>query len=97
MNGKPFSISSQLIFPMKNPSLLFFILTLEGYPSLVVQDAKPFPEQITFFQTRIRPVLADACYEGHSNEEGRIKSGLALDSCEGLRLFPEIQRTDCQV
>ncbi|MCF6311921.1 MAG: PSD1 and planctomycete cytochrome C domain-containing protein [Verrucomicrobiales bacterium] len=43
-------------------------------------------EQEAFFEAKIRPVLVDACYECHSNEGGRIKSGLALDSSEGLRM-----------
>ena len=35
-----------------------------------------------FFESRIRPVLADRCYECHSGE--KTKGGLALDTREGL-------------
>ena len=40
------------------------------------------PEQIEFFESRIRPVLAQECYECHS-ESGKRKGGLLLDSRPG--------------
>ena len=40
------------------------------------------PDQIEFFETRIRPVLAQECYECHS-ESGKRKGGLLLDSRPG--------------
>lgn len=40
------------------------------------------PEQVEFFETRIRPVLAQECYECHS-ESGKRKGGLLLDSRPG--------------
>ncbi len=40
------------------------------------------PEQIEFFETRIRPVLAQECYECHSTSAKR-KGGLLLDSRPG--------------
>src|SRR5690606_5345211 len=40
------------------------------------------PEQIEFFENRIRPVLAQECYECHS-ESGKRKGGLLLDSRPG--------------
>jgi len=43
-------------------------------------------EQVAFFESKIRPVLADACYECHSNEGGRVKGGLALDSRQAMLL-----------
>ena len=36
------------------------------------------PEQIEFFESRIRPILAQECYECHS-EAGKQKGGLVLD------------------
>ena len=44
------------------------------------------PAQVQFFETKIRPVLADACYECHSKESGKSKGGLTLDTKVGLRL-----------
>ncbi|MBA4147108.1 MAG: DUF1553 domain-containing protein [Verrucomicrobia bacterium] len=43
------------------------------------------PEQLDFFEKRIRPVLADRCYPCHSAEADDLKSGLWLDSKEGIR------------
>ncbi|MEM7478237.1 MAG: DUF1549 domain-containing protein [Planctomycetota bacterium] len=41
-------------------------------------------EQQEFFETRIRPVLVEHCYECHNSTE-ESKSGLALDYRDGLR------------
>src|SRR5687768_4467730 len=37
-----------------------------------------------FFESKIRPVLVEACYKCHSAEAERVKGGLLLDSREGL-------------
>ncbi|MFT5465772.1 MAG: hypothetical protein ACI8UO_000868 [Verrucomicrobiales bacterium] len=50
-------------------------------PSLLL--AAPTAEQIEFFESRIRPVLAQDCYECHSST-GKRKSGLVLDHRDGL-------------
>ncbi|HEV7404523.1 MAG TPA: PSD1 and planctomycete cytochrome C domain-containing protein [Chthoniobacteraceae bacterium] len=44
--------------------------------------AAPTPEQIEFFESRIRPILAQDCYECHSTA-GKQKAGLVLDSRAG--------------
>jgi hypothetical protein len=44
--------------------------------------AAPTPEQIEFFESRIRPVLAQDCYECHSAST-KQKGGLVLDSRAG--------------
>jgi hypothetical protein len=49
--------------------------------------AAPTPEQIDFFEAKIRPVLARHCHECHSVEAlqaGRLKAGLLVDSRAGL-------------
>lgn len=40
-------------------------------------------EQLEFFENKIRPVLAESCYECH-NSVNKTKAGLALDYREGL-------------
>lgn len=42
------------------------------------------PEQERFFETRVRPVLANACYSCHSDEAKRLRGNLQLDSLAGL-------------
>ncbi len=39
---------------------------------------------LEFFESRIRPVLADHCYKCHSREADKIKGGLMLDTREGM-------------
>lgn len=54
--------------------------------------APPSAEDLAFFETRIRPVLAEKCYECHSaaaHEKGKLKSGLYVDSREGLLIGGE--------
>ncbi len=42
--------------------------------------SEPTPEQLEFFEKKIRPVFADMCYKCHSTEAGKSKGGLLLDS-----------------
>ncbi|MEJ7637786.1 MAG: c-type cytochrome domain-containing protein [Singulisphaera sp.] len=37
-----------------------------------------------FFESRVRPVLAEHCYRCHSAKAERVKAGLLVDSREGL-------------
>ncbi|MCW5557253.1 MAG: hypothetical protein KIT22_05390, partial [Verrucomicrobiae bacterium] len=45
--------------------------------------ANPAAEE--FFESRIRPLLIEHCYECHSAEHRKAKGGLLLDSREGWR------------
>jgi hypothetical protein len=42
--------------------------------------------KLEFFESRIRPVLIQHCYECHSSQSKGLKGGLYVDSSEGLRL-----------
>ncbi len=42
-------------------------------------------QDVTFFESRIRPVLVKQCYECHSVEAGKSKGGLTLDTKQGIR------------
>jgi hypothetical protein len=46
---------------------------------------EPSPDQIAFFEAKIRPVLVDSCYECHSAGASKIKGGLVLDTAAGVR------------
>ena len=41
-------------------------------------------EQTEFFESKIRPVLADTCYRCHSADAGKNKGGLTLDSRDAM-------------
>jgi len=45
--------------------------------------ALPDAHGVTFFETRVRPLLVEHCYECHSVERGKTKGDLALDSRVG--------------
>jgi cytochrome c553 len=45
--------------------------------------ADPTPEQAAFFESKVRPILSAKCYKCHSQEEGKAKGGLTLDTAEG--------------
>ncbi|NQV27765.1 MAG: DUF1549 domain-containing protein [Rhodopirellula sp.] len=56
--------------------------------SVVNADEKPTPEAVNFFETKIRPVLVEHCYECHSAEAlkaDNLQSELLLDTREGIR------------
>src|SRR3954465_13091045 len=42
------------------------------------------PAGIEFFEQKIRPILADNCYQCHSQDSKKIKGGLLLDTKESL-------------
>ena len=49
--------------------------------------ASPTPEGIAFFESKIRPVLAEHCYQCHSADalrSGKLKANLLVDSREGM-------------
>lgn len=45
----------------------------------------PPQDQFNFFESRIRPVLAEHCYGCHSQRAKKLKGDLLLDSAEGIR------------
>lgn len=50
----------------------------------VAAPAKIDPEQLAFFEKKIRPVFAEHCYKCHSTQAEKLKGGLYVDSKEGL-------------
>src|SRR5438105_2927085 len=41
----------------------------------------PFtPEELAFFEAKVRPALVEHCYGCHSREKGKAKGGLELDT-----------------
>ena len=41
-------------------------------------------QSVDFFESKIRPILVENCYECHSEAKGKHRGGLRLDSKEGL-------------
>ncbi|MEY4799087.1 MAG: hypothetical protein RI978_1388, partial [Verrucomicrobiota bacterium] len=55
------------------------LLLLASAPLIAADD----PASVAFFEQKIRPVLIEQCYECHSTQAKKLKSGLYLDSKAG--------------
>ena len=67
--------SRRLLLP-----LFLFATTLAAIGEDAPAVSKATPEQLDFFEKKIRPVLADKCYKCHSEKSEKIKGGLLLDT-----------------
>lgn len=47
------------------------------------QETQFSAEELTFFEAKVRPILAERCYGCHADSRGKSKGGLVLDSREG--------------
>ena len=47
-------------------------------------STEPSADQAAFFESKIRPILADNCYKCHSVEKGKAKGDLTLDTRAGV-------------
>ncbi len=60
-------------------------LTMLAFAGLGAAKAQEITkEQAEFFETKVRPVLADTCYRCHSADAGKSKGGLTVDSRDAL-------------
>lgn len=60
---------------------LTFVLTISiGLCGQTSGEETITPEQLTFFETKIRPVLVRECYGCHSEKAGNVRGGLRLDN-----------------
>ena len=67
---------------MKNVSGIFLLLSLAA--SCLFAEEKLSQEKLAYFETHIRPALIKYCHECHSQESGKTKGGLLLDTREGM-------------
>ena len=75
---------------MKTPHLAAALLAFTASAFAIEEAAKPVADSISaeqrdFFEKKIRPVLADKCYQCHAQDSEKIKGGLTLDTREGIR------------
>jgi len=64
--------------------LLATAVLVAGAGILRAADAKLTPEQLDFFEKKVRPIFIDNCYKCHSQEAEKVKGGLMLDSRAGV-------------
>jgi cytochrome c553 len=75
-------------------ALVTSVAATVGFAAVVVSNAadKPLPtekitpDQLAFFEKRIRPVLVAKCYKCHSAEAEKVKGGLLVDTRDGIRM-----------
>ena len=58
------------------PALI--VLLIVNFPLSAQEAKKPSPQAIQFFETRVRPILVESCFECHAEKKHR--GGLRLDS-----------------
>jgi hypothetical protein len=60
-------------------------LLLVTSPTYAEQTSEPTPEQIEFFESKVRPIFVAHCYECHSTSAEDVEAGLLLDSRWGWK------------
>ena len=64
-------------------SLLGFLIFIFGIQ--LIPGAENFtPGSLEFFEKKIRPVLAEHCFECHSSDSKKLKASLYLDTRAGF-------------
>lgn len=57
---------------------------LIALPAVAFGDEEFTSEQLEFFESKVRPLLVQHCYDCHSTDAKKLKGGLYVDSREGL-------------
>ena len=63
---------------------LFTLILLALLPAGRALADEPTAEQLKFFETRIRPLLVERCYECHSGDPDEVESKFQIDSRAGI-------------
>ncbi len=66
-------------------SLPVALFALIASTNIVNADESLNPDDVAFFETRIRPVLVEHCYECHSADSKILRGGLLVDSRDPFR------------
>ncbi|MFN7843987.1 MAG: DUF1553 domain-containing protein [Pirellula sp.] len=82
MESKLISLSCFFTSSYNGVAIVIAVLAANCFAHAQADDAA----KLEFFESRIRPVLVEHCYECHSGESKGLKGGLLVDSAEGLRL-----------
>ncbi|MEO7676908.1 MAG: c-type cytochrome domain-containing protein, partial [Verrucomicrobiota bacterium] len=70
---------------MSKKQISTFLFSFATFASVAgLQAATPTPDQLAFFESKIRPILVDNCYKCHSHESEKLKGGLSLEYRESL-------------
>jgi hypothetical protein len=98
-NLNPPHFSHPRILFLRNAKKILVAIVSLGVCSASIGQADD-AAKVEFFETRIRPVLVEHCYECHSAQSKGLKAGLFVDSADGLRVGgdsgPAIEPGDSQ-
>src|SRR5262245_59407243 len=85
-SGLPFRAKRQAALPERPAMRRRITLATAGVllSALPAPAQAPTPEQVEFFEQKVRPVLAEHCYKCHSAQAKRPKGGLLLDSRQAI-------------
>ena len=67
---------------------IFFVTAVTASATVIAADGALSPEGVKFFESKIRPVLIEHCYQCHSAaslKANKLQGGLLLDTREGIR------------
>jgi len=78
----PLSVSGRSFWMPAMISLRPVLLILAAITVVPTYAQQLTPDQLKFFETKIRPVLIRECYGCHSNQSGNVRGGLRLDTKE---------------
>ncbi|MFO1486486.1 MAG: PSD1 and planctomycete cytochrome C domain-containing protein [Verrucomicrobiaceae bacterium] len=71
------------------PLILGFFPAVQAAETNDASHAGLTPDQLSFFEKNIRPVLVQHCYKCHSAESDKVKGGLTLDTKQATLLGGE--------
>ncbi|MSU51223.1 MAG: DUF1553 domain-containing protein [Opitutus sp.] len=84
VSSHPPTVSNRLP-PVSNHRAFTVALAFATITVARVAAADLAPDQLEFFESKIRPIFAEHCYKCHSAESGKSKGSLMLDSRDALR------------
>ena len=73
-----------LVIRCKSVFLLILLPMLAVFCSGPLQGQESAAEKTFFFESKIRPLLVEHCYECHSQQSNSIKGGLSLDTRQSI-------------
>ncbi len=72
-------------FPVRMLVNVLCALVIATLANSTITAEEPTPDQLEFFEKKIRPVLVTHCYECHAVDSKNLQGGLLLDSRDGLQ------------
>ena len=71
--------------PIGRPAWFAMLAIALGTTAVAAAELEPDPAGADFFESKVRPLLAEHCFKCHSAQSRAPKGGLRLDSVDGLR------------